>query len=259
MILEEQKEQTKWLNDEAKRLYDEAIKKGYAECSRIKCLIHGSAGVGKTHVKHLLLKMPPPELRISTGIADNPVHAVTVSAVGVSRQDEDDWYILDGDYDLMRTVSQMIKGYVLPLPKDAPREVQPVSHSSDPGLSRSSADGYEDVLISSPPVTSNDTHDVMVPSPDEQHICTADTQSIVRASAPGSIQLDNTTSQITVEESFISIINQLSGEFEAMDLVSGTNSSSYLIGETKRCSNPAPSPPLCLEGVPALPLLLPSA
>ena len=222
MILEEQKEQTKRLNDEAKRLYDEAMKKGYAECSTIKCLIHGSAGVGKTHVKHLLLKMPPPELRISTGIADNPVRAVTVSAVGVSKQDEDDWYILDGDYDLMRTVSQMIKGYVLPLPKDAPREVQPVSHSSDPGPSRSSSDGYEDVLMS---VTSNHTNDVMVPASDVQHIRTADTQSIVRASAPGSIQLDTTTSQISVEESFISIINQLSGEFEAMDRVSGTNSS----------------------------------
>eukprot|EP00731_Ephydatia_muelleri_P005748 Em0002g1924a len=218
VILEEQKEQTKWLNDEAKRLYDEAMKKGYAECSTIKCLIHGSAGVGKTHVKHLLLKMPPPELRISTGIADNPVRAVTVSAVGVSKQDEDDWYILDGDYDLMRTVSQMIKGYVLPLPKDAPREVQPVSHSSDPGPSRSSSDGYEDVLMSSPPVTSNHTHDVMVSSPDEQHIHTADTQSIVRASAPGSIQLDTTTSQISVEESFISIINQLSGNKEHLKM-----------------------------------------
>eukprot|EP00731_Ephydatia_muelleri_P005735 Em0002g1911a len=137
MSLEEHKEQTKRLNDEAKRLYDEAMKRGYAECSTIKCLIHGSAGVGKTHVKHLLLKMPPPELRISTGIADNPVRAVTVSAVGVSKQDEDDWYILDGDYDLMRTVSQMIKGYVLPLPKDAPSGV-PALPLSSPLFSRCS-------------------------------------------------------------------------------------------------------------------------
>ena len=77
MSCEDQKKQAKRLNDEAKRLYDKAMKKGYAECSTIKCLIHGSAGVGKTHVKHLLLKMPPPELRISTGIADNPIRAVT--------------------------------------------------------------------------------------------------------------------------------------------------------------------------------------
>ena len=115
---------------QAKKLYNEAMEKGYAECSTIRCLIHGSAGVGKTHVKHLLLKMPPPKLRTSTGIADNPVRAVTVSAVGVSKQDEDDWHVLDGDYDLMRTVSQMIKGYVEPLPKkdDSPM-VQPTSRA----------------------------------------------------------------------------------------------------------------------------------
>ena len=225
MSCEDQKKQAKRLNDEAKRLYDEAMKKGYAECSTIKCLIHGSAGVGKTHVKHLLLKMPPPELRISTGIADNPIRAVTVSAVGVSKQDEDDWYILDGDYDLMRTVSQMIKGYVVPLPKIDPREVQPVSPSGDPGPSRSSADGYEDVLMPSSPVTSNHIHDVMVLSPDEQHIHTGDTHSTVPASDPDSIDSDNTRSQMSVEESFISIINQLSGESKVMDFKSVTNTS----------------------------------
>ena len=222
MFSEEQKGQTKRQNDEAKRLYeeakrlyDEAMKKGYAECSTIKCLIHGSAGVGKTHVKHLLLKMPPPELRTSTGIADNPVRAVTVSAVGVSKQDEDDWHVLDGDYDLMRTVSQMIKGYMVPLPKDDPREVPPVSHSSDPGPSRPSSNTlYGDVLMPSPPITSDHTHEVMVPSPHEQHIHTGDIHSTVSASAPDSIQSDDTTNQLSVEESFINIINQLSGEFK---------------------------------------------
>eukprot|EP00731_Ephydatia_muelleri_P004315 Em0002g491a len=218
MSWKDQKKQAKRLYDEAKRLYDEAMKKGYAECSTIKCLIHGSAGVGKTHVKHLLLKMPPPELRISTGIADNPIRAVTVSAVSVSKQDEDDWYILDGDYDLMRTVSQMIKGYVVPLPKNDPREVQPVSHSGDPGPSRSSADGYEDVLMPSSPVTSKNIHDVMVPSPDEQHIHTGDIHSTVPASDPDSIDSDTTRSQMSVEESFISIINQLSGNKEHLKM-----------------------------------------
>ena len=204
----EQKEQTKTMTDEAKRLYHEAMKKGYAECSTIRCLIHGSAGVGKTHVKHLLLKMPPPELRTSTGIADNPVRVVTVSAVGVSKQDEDDWHIIDGDYDLMRTVSQMIKGYMIPLPKDGPCEinVQPVSHSSDPRPS----DGCRDEPISFLPITSNHTHDVMVSPPDEQHFHTGDIHST--GSAGLIHKTVNSTRQLSVEESFINIINQLSGE-----------------------------------------------
>ena len=190
---------------QAKRLYDEAMKKGYVECSTIRCLIHGSAGVGKTHVKHLLLKMPPPKLRISTGLVDNPVRAVTVSAVGVSMQDEDVWHVLDGDYDLMRTVSQMIKGYVVPLLNNDPLVVQPARHSSHPEPSRH-VDVEDDIVFTS--FASNHTHDVMVSS-DEHHMHTKDIHPPMSAqsSAPDPIQPD----QLSVEESFINIINQLTG------------------------------------------------
>ena len=206
---EEQKVQAKRLFDEAKRLYDEAMKKGYAECSIIRCLIHGSAGVGKTHLKHLLLKMLPPELRISTGIADNPVRAVTMSAVGVSKQDEDDWHVLDGDYDLMRKVGLMIKGYVVPLPKrDDSSVVQPAaSHSRHPGLSQNGYGKDDNVLFTSVP--SNHTHDVV----DEHHVHTKDIHPLVNApSVPDPIQPHSILDQLSVKERFISIINQLTGE-----------------------------------------------
>ena len=197
--------------DEAKRLYDEAMKKGYAECSTIRCLIHGSAGVGKTHLKHLLLKMLPPALRTSTGIVDNPVRAVTVSAVSVSKQDEDDWHVLDGDYDLMRTVSQMIKGYVVPLPKrDDFSVVQPAaSHSSHPGPSQNECGKDENELFTSFP--SNHTHGVV----HEHHMLTKDIHPPVAVNAPSvpdPIQPDNALDQLSVEEKFINIINQLTGE-----------------------------------------------
>ena len=199
---EEQKRQ-------AKRLYYEAMEKGYAECSTIRCLIHGSAGVGKTHMKHLLLKMPPPKLRTSTGIADNPVRAVTVSAVGVSKQDEDDWHVLDGDYDLMRTVGQMIKGYVVPLPKkDGPPMVQPASHSSYPGPFTTRYPKCKNVL--SKPVP---THDVIVLPRDERNMHTKDIHPPVNAPASDLIQPDSTSDQLSVEESFINFINQLRGGF----------------------------------------------
>ena len=191
-------------------LYDEAMKKGYAECATIRCLIHGSAGVGKTHMKHLLLKMLPPELRTSTGIADNPVRAVTVSAVGVSKQDEDDWHVLDGDYDLMRTVGQMIKGYVVPLPKrDDSSVVQPAaSHSSHPGPS---TDGYEEVENIFTSFPSNHTHDDVT---DEHHMHTQGFHPpVITPSSPDPILPDNTSYQLSVEEGFINIINQCTGGF----------------------------------------------
>ena len=191
---------------QAKKLYDEAMKKGYAECSTIKCLVHGSAGVGKTHLKHLLLKMPPPKQRISTGIADNPVRVVTISAVGMFKQDEDDWQVLDGDYDLMRAVSLMIKGYVDPLPKGGHRMIRPVNQACDPTLSNPTKDGYyhdpcyTDQVHVKPPTTCDLTYDV---SGLHRHTHTHDEVNLPLCvpSVPGPVQPDITSSHMSVEES----------------------------------------------------------
>ena len=64
------------------------MSKGYVETSVTKCLILGAAGVGKTHLKHLLLKKDPPEQRVSTGLADNPVRAISFSLAGVVQVDK---------------------------------------------------------------------------------------------------------------------------------------------------------------------------
>ena len=196
---------------ESKRLYDEAMKKGYAECSTIKCLVHGSAGVGKTHLKHLFLKMPPPKQRISTGITDNPVRVVTTSAVGVFKQDEDDWQVLDGDYDLMRAVSLMIKGYVGPLPKGGHRWIPPVNQACDSTPSKPSGGGckhdpcYTDEI--SPLPSCDLTYDVSGPHL-RTHACDEGTLPLSFVS----MQPDITSSYMSVEESFVNLIDQLAGE-----------------------------------------------
>ncbi|KAL5506803.1 hypothetical protein EMCRGX_G008543 [Ephydatia muelleri] len=89
------------------RLYEEAMSKGYVETSVTKCLILGAAGVGKTHLKHLLLKKDPPGQRVSTGLADNPVRAIS-SLAGVGGQ-EDDWFVVEDDQALLRVVGGTIR------------------------------------------------------------------------------------------------------------------------------------------------------
>lgn len=84
--------------------------KGYVEISVIKCLILGAAGVGKTHFKHLLLKKDPPQQRISTGLADNPVRAISFSLAGVGGQDGDDWFAVEDDKALMNVIGGTIRG-----------------------------------------------------------------------------------------------------------------------------------------------------
>ena len=93
-----------------RRLYDEAMTKGYVETSVTKCLILGAAGVGKTHLKHLLLKKDLPEQRVSTGLADNPVRA---TLAGVGGQEEDDWFVVEDDRALMSLVGQTIHGDII--------------------------------------------------------------------------------------------------------------------------------------------------
>ena len=92
----------------SRRLYDEAMTKGYVETSVTKCLILGAAGVGKTHLKHLLLQRDPPEQRVSTGLADNPVRAISSTLAGVGGQEEDDCLVVEDDRALISLVGQTI-------------------------------------------------------------------------------------------------------------------------------------------------------
>ena len=92
-----------------RRLYEEAMTKGYVETSVTKCLILGAAGVGKTHLKHLLLKKDHPKQRVSTGLADNPVRAISFTLAGVGGQEEDDWFVVENDQALMSVIGGTIK------------------------------------------------------------------------------------------------------------------------------------------------------
>ena len=85
------------------------MSKGYVDTSVTKCLILGAAGVGKTHLKHLLLKKDPPGQRVSTGLADNPVRAISFSLAGVGGKDEDDWFVVEDDQALLKVVGVTIR------------------------------------------------------------------------------------------------------------------------------------------------------
>ncbi|KAL5506754.1 hypothetical protein EMCRGX_G008491 [Ephydatia muelleri] len=63
------------------------MSKGYVETSVTKCLIIGAAGVGKTHLKHLLLKKDPPQQQVL---------------------EEDDWFGVEDDQALLKVVSGTI-------------------------------------------------------------------------------------------------------------------------------------------------------
>eukprot|EP00731_Ephydatia_muelleri_P004218 Em0002g394a len=92
-------------------LYEEAMSKGYVETSVTKCLILGAAVLARLTSKHLLLQKDPPGQRVSTGVADNPVRAISFSLAGVVQvgQEEHDWFVVEDDQALLRVVGGIIR------------------------------------------------------------------------------------------------------------------------------------------------------
>ena len=82
---------------------------GYAETSTITCVILGAAGVGITHLKHLLLKNDPPNQRISTGLADNAVRAISFQMLNVAGKEEDDWFAVEDGHALLNIIGETIR------------------------------------------------------------------------------------------------------------------------------------------------------
>ena len=79
-----EKRQEKRQEKLSKKLLDDALKEGFAEVVIVVCIIVGQPGVGKTHVKYLLLDKRPPHLRSSTICAETPVR-IEVRSVSGSR------------------------------------------------------------------------------------------------------------------------------------------------------------------------------
>ncbi len=60
------------------------MEKGYVLCRMAVLLLVGAAGAGKSHVKQLLLGLPPPDLRQSTPLVESPIRAISMSRAIVS-------------------------------------------------------------------------------------------------------------------------------------------------------------------------------
>eukprot|EP00731_Ephydatia_muelleri_P015447 Em0008g1167a len=68
----------------AHQRYKDALKDGSVSAKVMKILIIGAAGVGKTHLFHLLLNQAPPEIRHSTPVMEKPVQVVQTALISNS-------------------------------------------------------------------------------------------------------------------------------------------------------------------------------
>ncbi|CAI8049847.1 Mitogen-activated protein kinase kinase kinase 7 [Geodia barretti] len=69
-------------DEEARQYIEEAMKQGYVNVTLVKVIVEGPAGVGKTSVIYLLLGIPPPKDRHSTGCAERAIRVIRVGKEG---------------------------------------------------------------------------------------------------------------------------------------------------------------------------------
>ena len=144
------------------QLLEEALKQGSVEMSNIKCLVLGIAGVGKTHLKRLLLLESTENhtTRVSTGLADNPVQAFVGSVksilAGVDEKDSGIWEVLD-EAKLMQVLATAYQKNPSPLPPTAPIATQESPHPADQQQPSTPAEDPvskpDDKPVQSPPST----------------------------------------------------------------------------------------------------------
>ena len=97
------------------------MRSGFIEITEVKCLLIGPAGVGKTCVKYLILRKPPPHSRTSTACRDRPVRVVRVSKLGGEWKEIDEKLLEEL---LAQSILLLGHNYLDNIPTDLLRHVQ---------------------------------------------------------------------------------------------------------------------------------------
>ena len=93
---------------QSEKLLDEALKDGFIEVTIVVCIVLGQPGVGKTHLKYLLLDRRPPHLRSSTICAETPVRVEIRTVSGTKVQNIRGQWKEVTDEDMLDIVAKMI-------------------------------------------------------------------------------------------------------------------------------------------------------
>ena len=86
----------------------EALKDGFVKVVILLCILLGLPGVGKTHLKFLLLNKQPPYLRTSTNCAEAPIRIEIRTITGTRLQTIGDRWKEVGDTEMFDVVAEMI-------------------------------------------------------------------------------------------------------------------------------------------------------
>ena len=86
---------------EFRRIYEEALAIGYINTRNSVVVLNGAGGSGKTHVKEAISDRPPPSLRESTALSDDPI------TFSIIRAFDSQWRVMDKEQQASMLASAM--------------------------------------------------------------------------------------------------------------------------------------------------------
>ena len=99
---------SKCTGEEDRKIYEEAMTKGYIESALTILILVGVMGSGKSEFKRLVLGLPVPEFSPSTPLAESSVRSMSICQVAVDGEGPVEWRIVT-PADMMDIVASAIK------------------------------------------------------------------------------------------------------------------------------------------------------
>ena len=178
--------------EKLKSIFKKAMKQGYVSCRFIVCLLTGIAGSGTSHVKSLLSRDDPPEIRHSTPLAEAPIRLISKSQGDISSATSIEWRKVLPEESKVLVASAINAGVPFgqptsPLP--ASEEVIPPSSTdsaSEKVIPPSSTDSASEKVI--PPSSSHTTDSASekVIPPSSSHTTDSASGKVISPSLPAS-------------------------------------------------------------------------
>ena len=183
------------------------------ECRAIVLLLIGAAGAGKSHFKHLILRLPPPAVRESTPLAEAAIRAISICRATISGKDLQ-WQLVSSEESLLMVADAIKAGvpvrlfplarfpvHVLPLDADY-SDLTPAKVKTQP-----------DGSLSQP--SSNAQRSV--PPTEKAPVLPLDTSSLSSSSSLEPVDLSE-PSQMQLEVELMDLISQSSGSRKLFDV-----------------------------------------
>ena len=145
---------------ENKRIYEAALSNGYINTRNSVVVFNGAGGTGKTHVKEAISSRPPPSIRESTALSEDPITFSVVDASG------GDWKLLDKEQQARMLASAMA---AMATNNAAHRQTSQLNNSASPPPTEDTS--ASPIVTSSsgasslPPSTATPTLDPVGPAP----------------------------------------------------------------------------------------------